>query len=344
MYMKTEQELFEHFRLVVDKGQSPLRIDKFLVSKMESTSRNRIQLAAEGNYLLVNDKPVKSNYKVRPLDDIRLMLPFEKREFRLIPQPIPLNVVFEDKDLMVLNKPSGMVVHPGHGNYTHTLLNGLAWHLGLREEVEQEDIRMGVLVHRLDKDTTGVLVAAKSEVAQFKLAKQFFEKEVDRVYTALVWGDVQENEGTINAPIARHPSDRLKFYVPAKETQGRHAVTHYRVLERLGYVTLLECRLETGRTHQIRVHTEHMGHPIFGDPRYGGNRIRKGTPYTKYKQFVDNCFGLLPRQALHAQTLGFIHPVLEKRMEFHAPLPEDFEAVLGKWRQYAVSARPTGDS
>ena len=271
--MRREQELFEHFRLVVDKGQSPLRIDKFLVSKMESTSRNRIQLAAESNYILVNDKPVKSNYKVRPLDDIRLMLPFEKREFKLIPQPIPLNVVFEDKDLMVLNKPSGMVVHPGHGNYTDTLLNGLAWHLGLREEVEKEDIRMGVLVHRLDKDTTGVLVAAKSEVAQIKLAKQFFEKNVDRVYTALVWGDVEENEGTINASITRHPSDRLKFYVPSKETEGRDAVTHYRVLERLGYVTLVECRLEPGRTHQIRVHMKHMGHPIFGDPRYGGNRI-----------------------------------------------------------------------
>lgn len=341
--MKAEQELFEHFRLVVDKGQSPLRIDKFLASKMESTSRNRIQLAAEANYLLVNEQPVKSNYKVRPLDHIRLMLPFEKREFKLIPQPIPLNVVFEDKDLMVLNKPAGLVVHPGHGNYTHTLLNGLAWHLGLREELETEDIRMGVLVHRLDKDTTGLLAAAKSEEAQFRLAKQFFDKEVDRLYTALVWGDVHRDEGTVSTTLARHPADRLRYYVPPSETEGRHAVTHYRVLERLGYVTLMECRLETGRTHQIRVHMEHLGHPIFGDTTYGGDRIRKGTSFSKYKQFVDNCFQILPRQALHAGALGFLHPVTHKPLQFHAPLPEDFQAVLDKWRTYAVSAGSIGN-
>ncbi len=341
--MKNDQELFEHFQLVVDKGQTPLRIDKFLVSKMESTSRNRIQLAAEGGYILVNETPVKSNYKVRPLDHIRLMLPFEKREFKLIPQPIPLNIVYEDADILIINKPAGLIVHPGHGNYSGTLLNGLAWHLGLRDELPTEDNRMGVLVHRIDKDTTGLLAAAKSETAQFRLARQFFDREVERLYTALVWGDMEEDQGTITANIARHPSDRLRFYVPAKETEGRHAVTHYRVLERLGYVTLLECRLETGRTHQIRVHMEHMGHPVFGDTRYGGNRICKGTPYSKYKQFVDNCFQLLPGQALHAGVLGFKHPVSGIPVKFQAPLPENFNRVLEKWRTYATSAQPSGD-
>lgn len=342
--MREEQELFEHFHLVVDKGQAPLRIDRFLTSKLEATSRNRIQLAAEADYILVNSLPVKSNYKVKPLDDIRIMLPYEKREFRLIAEDIPLDIVFEDQDILVVNKPAGMTVHPGHGNYTGTLLNGLAWHFGERGTVQTDDSRMGVLVHRIDKDTSGLLVVAKSEEAQFRLARQFFDHTIERVYTALVWGDVENDKGTVTGNIARHPSDRLRFRVCPGDQDGKHAVTHYNVLERFGYVTLLECRLETGRTHQIRVHMEHIGHPLFGDPRYGGNRIRKGTRYTKYKQFVDNCFQILPRQALHAKTLGFIHPRSRREIHFEAPLPEDIIQVLDKWRKYAISAQPDEDA
>ena len=341
--MIDEQELFEHFHITVDKGQSPLRIDKFLASKLEATSRNRIQLAAESQYILVNGIPVKNNYKVRPLDDIRIMLPYEKREFKLIAEDIPLDIVFEDSDILVINKPAGLTVHPGHGNYTGTLLNALAWHFGERGTVNTDDSRMGVLVHRIDKDTSGLLVVAKSEEAQFRLARQFFDHSVDRVYHALVWGDMEDDEGTITGDIARHPSDRLRFSVCAEGKTGKHAVTHYRVLERFGYVTLVECRLETGRTHQIRVHMEHAGHPLFGDARYGGDRIRKGTRFTKYKQFIDNCFEIMPRQALHAMTLGFVHPRSREKIDFRAPLPEDFEKVLEKWRKYAISSQFSED-
>ncbi|HPW77792.1 MAG: Ribosomal large subunit pseudouridine synthase D [Bacteroidetes bacterium ADurb.Bin037] len=342
--MRDEQELFEHFHVVVDKGQSPLRIDKFLTSKLEATSRNRIQLAAESEYILVNGIPVKNNYKVKPLDDIRIMLPFEKREFSLIAEEIPLDILFEDQDILVVNKPAGLTVHPGHGNYSGTLLNGLAWHFGQRGTVNTDDSRMGVLVHRIDKDTSGLLVVAKSEAAQFRLSRQFSEYTVERIYLALVWGDPENDRGTITGDIARHPSDRLRFRVCPPEQEGKHAVTHYKVLERFGYVTLLECRLETGRTHQIRVHLEHIDHPLFGDVRYGGDRIRKGTHYTKYKQFVDNCLDILPRQALHAKTLGFIHPGTGNKVQFEAPLPEDFSKVLEKWRRYAISAQFSEDS
>ena len=342
--MRDEQELFEHFHIVVDKGQSPLRIDRFLTSKLEATSRNRIQLAAESEYILVNGSPVKSNYKVKPLDDVRIMLPSEKREFRLVAQEIPLDIVYQDQDILVVNKPAGLTVHPGHGNYTGTLLNGLAWYFGERGTVHTDDSRMGVLVHRIDKDTSGLLVVARSEVAQFRLAKQFFDHTAERLYIALVWGDMENEQGTVTGDIARHPSDRLRFRVCPRGVNGKHAVTHYRVLERFGYVTLVECRLETGRTHQIRVHMEHIGHPLFGDIRYGGDRIRKGTLYSKYKQFIDNCFDILPRQALHAKTLGFIHPSTGEKIFFEAPLPDDMSEVLKKWRRFAISAQSSVDS
>lgn len=327
-------DLFEHFHLLVDKGQAPLRLDKFLTSRLESTSRNRIQLASAAGYILVNGKPSKNNYQVKPLDDIRIMLPYERRECRIEAEDIPLNLAYEDDDLLVVNKPAGLTVHPGHGNYTGTLINALAFHMGLRGVVESKDNRMGMLVHRIDKDTSGLLVVAKTDEAQFFLAKQFFNHTVKRCYQALVWGDLAQDEGTIEGNIGRHPNDRLRFCVFSDEKAGKHAVTHYRVLERFGYVTLVECRLETGRTHQIRVHMEHIGHPLFNDARYGGDRIRQGTQFTKYKQFVENCFDLMPRQALHAQTLGFIHPTTRKELFLEAPLPQDFVSVLEKWRTY----------
>ena len=321
-----------------------MRIDRFLTSKLEATSRNRIQLAAESEYILVNGSPVKSNYKVKPLDDVRIMLPFEKREFRLIAQEMPLDIVFQDQDILVVNKPAGLTVHPGHGNYTGTLLNGLAWYFGERGTVQTDDSHMGVLVHRIDKDTSGLLVVARSEVAQFRLAKQFFDHTAERLYIAWVWGDMEKYEGRVTGDIARHPSDRLRFRVCPLGVTGKHAVTHYRVVERFGYVTLVECRLEKGRTHQLRVHLEYIGHPLFGDVRYGGDRIRKGTVYSKYKQFIDNCFEILPRQALHAKTLGFIHPSTGEKMFFEAPLPDDMSEVLKKWRRFAISAQSSADS
>ena len=342
--MSEDQELFEHFHLTVDKGQALLRVDKFLVSKMESTSRNRIQLAADSGYIFVNDRPVKSNYRVKPLDEVRIMLPFERREFRIIAEPIPLDIVFEDSDILIVNKPAGLTVHPGHGNYTGTLINGLAWYFGVRGVLETEDGRMGVLVHRIDKDTSGLLVIARSDEAQFRLARQFFDHTVSRKYMALVWGDMEQDEGTIEGNIGRHPGDRLRFKVFPDGKSGKPAITHYKVLERFGYVTLVECRLETGRTHQIRVHMEYIGHPLFNDPRYGGDRIRCGTQFTKYKQFIDNCFALLPGQALHARTLGFVHPHTRKEVFFEIPPPARFEELTDKWRRYAISAQPSEDS
>ena len=327
-----QQEMFEHFRLVADRGQEPLRIDKFLTDHLQDTSRNRVQLAIAAEYVRVNDRIVKANYKVKPLDVITLMLPYRRRGIEIKPEPIPLDIVYEDDDLLVVNKPAGMVVHPGHGNYDGTLVNALAYYLGREPDPEAGDERMGLLVHRIDKDTSGLLVVAKTDAAQIDLARQFFHHTIQRRYQALVWGNIEENEGTIDAPIGRDPNDRLRFKVCADETQGKHAVTHYKVLERFGYVTLVECRLETGRTHQIRVHMNHIGHPLFNDARYGGDRVLKGPLYAKYKQFIDNCFAVCPRQALHAATLGFIHPTTKKEISLSCEIPSDMQALLEKWR------------
>ncbi|MCR5710505.1 MAG: RluA family pseudouridine synthase [Bacteroidales bacterium] len=341
-----QQEMFEHFRMTVDKGQAPLRIDKFLTDHLEDTSRHRVQLAIDAGYLRVNDRTAKANYKVRPLDVITLMLPYRRRGIEIKPEPIPLDIVYEDDDLLVVDKPAGLVVHPGHGNYSGTLVNALAWHLGLRPgpegssvpadapDAKPGDERLGLLVHRIDKDTSGLLVVAKTDEAQMELARQFFHHTIERRYLALVWGNIAEDEGTVDANIDRDPNDRLRFRVCGPE-RGKHAVTHYRVVERFGYVTLVECVLETGRTHQIRVHMNSIGHPLFNDARYGGDRILKGTIYNKYKQFIDNCFELCPRQALHARTLGFIHPTTKKRISLESGIPSDMAALLEKWRRYA---------
>ena len=332
-----QQEMFEHFRLEADRGQSPLRIDKYLADHLQDTSRHRVQLAIDAEYVRVNGQVVKASYKVRPLDVITLVMPYQRRGVEIKPEPIPLDIVYEDDDLLVVNKPAGLVVHPGHGNYSGTLVNALAYYLGRTPEAGETDERLGLLVHRIDKDTSGLLVVAKTDAAQIELARQFFHHTIDRRYWALVWGNIAEDEGTIDAPIGRDPNDRLRFRVCADETLGKHAVTHFRVLERFGYVTLVECVLETGRTHQIRVHMNHIGHPLFNDARYGGDRILKGTLYTKYKQFIDNCFDLCPRQALHAKTLGFIHPVTKKKISLDSEIPSDMAALLGKWRRYAGS-------
>lgn len=332
-----ELELFEHFHLNVDPGQEPVRIDRFMSGHLENTSRNRIQLAIKNGYVQVGDKVVKANYVVRPGDVIRFMMPYERHGFEVLPEDIPLNIVYEDDDVLVVNKPAGMVVHPGHGHFTGTLVNALAFHLGLKYvEGDGDDERMGVLVHRIDMDTSGLLVAAKNDRAQLNLAKQFFDHSIERSYIAVVWGNIKEDSGTIKGNLARDPADRTsyKMYPYGGET-GKPAVTHYRVLERFGFVTVVECRLETGRTHQIRVHMASLGHPLFSDKRYGGCEIRSGTIYAKYKQFITNCFKLCPRQALHAKTLGFIHPATGKEVRFDSPLPEDMTALIDKWRRYA---------
>ena len=375
--------LFEHFRFVVDKGQSLMRADKYLSSHMESTSRNRIQLAIDAGYVMANGKVIKSNYKVKPLDILTIAFPYRRHESEIKPENIPLDIVYEDDALLVVNKPAGLVVHPGHGHFSGTLINALAYHLNLgtrpmkqrfgsvtgssaaanscaangnnaeaadssaangsnaaAEEVPEgcrfnrgeADERMGVLVHRIDMNTSGLLVVAKSEYAQIQLAKQFFHHTIERKYVALVWGNMESDSGTIVGNIARDPNDRLRYRV-VEDGSGKHAVTHYRVLERFGYVTLVECQLETGRTHQIRVHMNHIGHPLFNDDRYGGDRIRKGTLYTKYKQFIENCFEVMPRHALHAKTLGFEHPITGKHIFLESALPDDFTAVIEKWRK-----------
>lgn len=329
-----QQEMYEHFRLEADRGQSPICIDKYLAEHLSDTSRHRVQLAIDAEYVRVNDVVVKASYKVRPLDVITLVMPYQRRGVEIKPEPIPLDIVYEDDELLVVNKPAGMVVHPGHGNYSGTLVNALAYYLGREPDPEHDDERMGLLVHRIDKDTSGLLVVAKTDAAQIELARQFFHHTIERRYWALVWGNIAEDSGTIDAPIGRDPNDRLRFRVCNDETQGKHAVTHFRVLERLGYVTLVECVLETGRTHQIRVHMNHIGHPLFNDARYGGDRILKGTLYTKYKQFIDNCFALLPRQALHAKTLGFVHPRTGKTIRFDSEIPADMQALTEKWRKY----------
>jgi 23S rRNA pseudouridine1911/1915/1917 synthase len=328
-----EDKLFEHYSFTVDKGQSAVRIDRYLTDKIENLARNRIQNVMKNGGVLVNDDPVKSNYKVKPDDQIKIVLPYAPQENFLIAEDIPLDIIYEDDDLLVVNKPAGMVVHPGHGNFTGTLLNGLIYHF--ENLPKNSDNRPG-LVHRIDKDTTGLLVIAKKEHAITKLAQQFAEKTSKRKYIALVWGDVKDDEGTIEGNLGRNPKNRLQVVVFPEGDQGKHAVTHYKVLERFGYVTLLELELETGRTHQIRAHMKYIGHTLFNDERYGGNKILKGTTFTKYKQFVDNTFKALPRQALHAKTLGFVHPTTNKFVEFNSEIPDDMQEAIERWRKYAI--------
>lgn len=325
--------LVEEMNINIDKGQTPQRIDKFLhVHIGNNISRTKIQYAAEAGNISVNGKPVKSNYKIRPLDKIQLLIPRHTENYDLLPENIPLHIVYEDDDLLVVNKEPEMVVHPGLGNPKGTLLNALLWHF--KDLPKGNSVDRPGLVHRIDKGTSGLLVVAKTEFALAHLAKQFFEKTSKRKYIALVWGDIEENEGTVNVNIGRHSRERMQFEAFPEGDFGKHAITHYKVLERLNHVTLVECVLETGRTHQIRVHMKYIGHTLFNDTRYGGNKILKGTVYTKYRQFVENCFELLPRQALHAATLGFVHPTKKKAMFFEAPLPKDFQSVLEKWRNY----------
>jgi len=326
-------ELFEHFRFTADPGQTALRIDKFLFNKLEGTSRSRIQAAANAGNILSNGKAVKPNYRVKPGDLVSIVLPHPPRKIELVPEDIPLDIVFEDEDIIVINKQPGLVVHPGYGNYTGTMVNALMYHIRDNPLFHSGEERPG-LVHRIDKNTSGLLVVAKNELALNKLASQFFHKTSKRTYHALVWGDMEDQEGTIRGHIGRNPKDRKQMHVFADGEQGKEAVTHYRVLERLAYVNLVECTLETGRTHQIRVHFQFLGHPLFNDPDYGGDKILRGTTFTKYKQFVENCFRLLPGQALHARTLGFDHPGSGREMLFEAPLPEGFSTVLEKWRSY----------
>lgn len=326
-------ELYEHFRTVVDKGQTPVRIDKYLFERIVNASRNRIQTAADNGFVMANGKPVKSNYKVKPLDVLTVMMDRPRYENDIIPEDIPLDIVYEDDDLMVINKPAGLVVHPGCGNYHGTLVNAIAWHLRNVPTYDPNDPQVG-LVHRIDKDTSGLLVVAKTPDAKTSLGLQFYNKTTKREYNALVWGIVEQDEGTVTGNIGRNPKDRMQMAVMTDPTQGKHAVTHYQVLERLGYVTLVKCVLETGRTHQIRVHMKHIGHVLFNDERYGGHEILKGTHFSKYKQFVNNCFDICPRQALHAKTLGFVHPRTGKEMFFTSELPEDMTTLLDKWRTY----------
>lgn len=328
-----EQELYEHFRFEADPGQKPLRIDKFLVNKIENASRSKIQSAAEAENILVNNQAVKSNYKVKPGDIISIVMAYPPKEIELIPENIPLHIVYEDDQLIIVNKKPGMVVHPSYGHYSGTLVNALMYHLKDLPLFKTGDLRPG-LVHRIDKNTSGLLVIAKTEQAMNKLAKQFFDKTTERRYIALVWGSFKEKEGTIKGNIGRNIRNRKIMQVFPDGEQGKEAITHYRVIEELGYVTLVECKLETGRTHQIRVHFQYIGHPLFNDFEYGGEKILKGTTFTKYKQFVQNCFKILPRQALHAKTLGFTHPQTKEFMQFNSELPQDMALVIEKWRKY----------
>lgn len=334
--LEESQDLYEHHRFIVDKGQGLLRIDKFLMFRIENATRNKIQQAARAGNILVNGSPIKPNYRVKPSDIISVVLSHPPREIEIIAENIPLDILYEDEDLLVVNKRAGMVVHPAYGNYTGTLVNALAYHL---QEVspDREPGRTPFLVHRIDKDTSGVMLAAKNELAQARLAAQFFHHTIDRHYLALVWGDFEDDSGTITGNIGRSIRDRKVFSVFPDGSQGRHAVTHFRVIERFGYVTLIDCKLETGRTHQIRVHFQHIRHPLFGDETYGGNVILKGTTFSKYKQFVNNCFAILPRQALHARSLAFIHPITNKPMQFESEPPDDLHTVIEKWRSYKKS-------
>jgi len=328
-----QQELFEHFRYVVDPGQSMLRIDKYLSARIESTSRTRIQDAANAGNILVNNKPVKPNYKVKPADIVQIVLPTPPREIELIPENIPLNIVYEDDDVVVVNKEPGMVVHPAYGNYTGTLVNALMWHFKELPLFQTGELRPG-LVHRIDKNTSGILVIAKNELSLNRLSKQFYDRTTDRKYIAMIWGTPRPPEGTITGNVGRNIHDRKIMQVFPDGSQGKPAITHYKILEEFGYVSLVECKLETGRTHQIRVHFSYIRHPLFNDEEYGGDQILKGTTFTKYQQFVKNCFKILPRQALHAKSLAFDHPVTGKRLSFDSELPEDMQKVIEKWRNY----------
>ena len=331
-------ELFERETIICAKGQEPLRIDKFLMGRIEGATRNKIQQAIEAERVLLNDRPVKSNYKVRPLDKIIIYQDYSPDTSEIIPEDIPLKIVYEDDDVMVIDKDAGMVVHPGSGNPSGTLVNAVAFYLKKQNpQINEDDLARFGLVHRIDKNTSGLLVMAKTPKAMTNLAKQFFDHTVHRRYVALVWGDFEENEGTIIAHVGRHQRFRKLFTAYPEGEHGKEAITHYKVLERFNYVTLVECRLETGRTHQIRVHMQYTGHPLFNDDTYGGDKIVKGTVFTKYKQFVDNCFALCPRHALHAQQLGFVHPTTKEQMNFESPLPEDMNSVIEKWRNYSAS-------
>ena len=333
-----DQDLYEHLRVVVDKGQSLLRIDKFLMYKVENASRSRIQNAIESGSVLVNDKPIKASYKVKPSDVISVVMPHPPRDTEVYPENIPLDIVYEDDDVLMINKPAGLVVHPGFNNYTGTLVNGLVYHFQQLPQLPGNDGRPG-LVHRIDKDTSGLLLISKNEKSMAYLAKQFFDHSIARKYNALVWGDLKE-DGTVTGYIGRSLRDRKVMDIYDDEEKGKWSVTHYKVLERFGYVTLIECQLETGRTHQIRAHMQHIGHPLFNDATYGGDKILKGTVFSKYRQFIENCFEIIPRQALHARSLGFVHPTTKEFIHFESELPADFSAVLEKWRNYVVANQP----
>lgn len=330
------QELWEHYRVVADRGQTLLRVDKFLVARIENVSRNRIQQAAEAGCILVNGKQVKSNYRVKPFDVVTIVMDRPKYENEIIPENIPLNIVYEDSELLVVNKPAGLVVHPGHGNYSGTLVNALAYHFKDNPEYDVNDPRMG-LVHRIDKDTSGLLVVAKTPEAKTSLGKQFFDKTTKREYIALVWGAMENTDGTVEGNIGRNLKDRLQMTVFPDGDMGKHAVTHYHTIENLEHMALVKCRLETGRTHQIRVHMKYIGHPLFNDARYGGDKILRGSTFAKYTQFVQNCFSICPRQALHARTLGFVHPKTGEEMNFESELPDDMTQLIEKWRDYVAS-------
>lgn len=337
-----DETLYEHHKFVAKVGQNPLRVDKFLMNFIENATRNKIQKAAKTGNIYVNDEPVKQNYKVKAGDIVQVMFEHPPYEFLLTPENIPLDIVYEDDSLLVINKPAGMVVHPGHGNYSGTLINALVYHF---DNLPNNSSERPGLVHRIDKDTSGLLVVAKTEHAMTHLSKQFFDKTSDREYVALVWGNVEEDEGVVEGNIGRHPKNRLQntVYEGDDEIKGKPAVTHYKVLERFGYVTLVACILETGRTHQIRVHMKHIGHTLFNDERYGGDKILKGTTFTKYKQFVENCFKILPRQALHAKTLGFTHPETGEELSFNTEIPQDMQDCIEKWRNYSKNLKDTLD-
>ena len=329
---ENNEELFEHYSFSADKGQEPIRVDKFLMNRIENATRNKIQKAAKSGYIFSNNIKVKQNYKVKPGDIVKVMFHHPPHENLIVGEKMDIDVVYEDSDLMVVNKPPNQVVHPGHGNYTGTLLNGLIYY---NENLpENNDGRPG-LVHRIDKDTSGLLVVAKSQIALTKLAEQFFHKQIERKYLAIVWGVPNPSKGTINENLSRDKKNRMIMSVPVENDIGKKAITHYEIIEDLGYVSLVECQLETGRTHQIRAHMKHIGHPIFNDLRYGGDKILKGTIFSKYKQFVDNCFKIMPRQALHAKTLGFVHPSNNEKMHFEIKVPDDFNSCLEKWKKYS---------
>ena len=330
--IENNDELFEHFSFLADKGQEPVRVDKFLMNRIENATRNKIQKAAKSGYIFSNENPVKQNYKVKPGDKIKVMFHHPPYENLIVGEKIDIDIIYEDNDILVVNKPPNQVVHPGHGNYSGTLLNGLIYH---NENLpENRDGRPG-LVHRIDKDTSGLLVVAKSDIALTKLSEQFFHKTIDRKYLAIVWGTPSPEQGTIDKYLSRDKKNRMIMSVPVDEDIGKRAITHYKVVEKLGYVSLVECELETGRTHQIRAHMKHIGNPIFNDERYGGDKILKGTIFNKYKQFVENCFKLLPRQALHAKTLSFNHPRTNERLAFETELPNDFKSCFEKWKNYS---------